>query len=357
VIRVLLVSRFDPFEPRPQPLQVLSTAIGLERCGAQVTLVMDSHHRSTRNDVAEHLGQDLGPGLDLRLVHGLHPGARGLKRRLLLTRLARQSWDGVLTRDFKLTPLLTRLGLRVIHEWHAVPTAQGQGDEGESRAAEAAAAHVFVTQGLRDFVAARDRRLAGPILVAPNGCFCDPAAAERRIGSLHAADEIVVAGLFRRPTDAALLAAIADSLPNHLRLVVAGAAPDDVTRSSRVTALGTVPPARIPSLIDGALGQLALYRDDLNTQVFASPMKVVSALASGVPLIATDLPTVRALTGSDALLVTPGDPDAVVDAVRRLDADREDARRIARNALRRAAVLDWEQRGAAIIEFLGEAGG
>ena len=349
---VLLVSRFDPFEPRPQPIQVLSTAIGLARAGANVTVVMDHQggHRGT--DVDDHLGQALGSRLDLRLVRGQHPGIRGLRRRVLLGRLSRRPWDGVLSRDFKLTPFLARLGFDVVHEWHSVPSALGQASEREERAAAAAVANVFVSAGLRDFVAQRFPQASGPSLVLPNGCFCAADAAEIRLDALETANTVLVAGLFRQPMDAALLSAVADSLPDDLRLVVAGAAPEGMAQSVRVSALGTVPPARVPSLLDGALCQLALYRQDLNTEVFASPMKVVSALASGVPLVATDLPTVRSLTGSDALLVKPSDADAVVGAVRRLAGDREFSRKMARRALHRATSLDWTQRGRALIEFL-----
>ena len=352
--RVLMVSRFDPFEPRPQPIQILSTAIGLSRAGADVTVVMDlkAGRRDVGDDVAVHLGQALGDGLDLRLVRGRHPGIRGLRRRLLLTRLSRRPWDGVLSRDFKLTPLLARMGLDVVHEWHSVPSALGQTGEREERAAVAAVAHIFVSRGLRGFVSERFPRSAGPALVLPNGCFCDPPAAESRLAALETAHKVIVAGLFRQPTDAELLVSVAESLPPDLRLVVAGAAPEALARSARVSALGTVPPAQVPSLLDGALCQLALYRRDLNTEVFASPMKVVAALASGVPLIATDLPTVRDLTGSDAVLVEPGEVDAVVTAVRRLSEDRRRARLTARGALQRATPLDWVRRGRSLITFL-----
>jgi len=271
-------------------------------------------------------------------------------------RLARREWDGVLTRDFKLTPLLTRLGLDVVHEWHSVPSALGQGSEGEGRAAAAAVAHVFVSRGLREFV---DRRfgVAGPTLVLPNGCFLDDAAARRRLQDLPNATDVVVAGLFRQPTDVRVLATLAGHLPADLRLVVAGDAPAECRQAEGVRALGTVPPARIPSLLDGALCQLALYGEDLNTETFASPMKVVGAMGSGVPLVATDLPTVRDLTGSDALLVPPGDTTAAADAVRRLHGDRGLARRLADDALRRAAALDWQQRGAHLLDFLRSLGG
>jgi glycosyltransferase involved in cell wall biosynthesis len=53
------------------------------------------------------------------------------------------------------------------------------------------------------------------------------------------------------------------------------------------------------------------------------PNKAFQALASGVPLVTADTPAARELlaNGESALLVPPGDPEALADALRRLTAD------------------------------------
>jgi len=60
------------------------------------------------------------------------------------------------------------------------------------------------------------------------------------------------------------------------------------------------------------------------------PNKVFQALACGAPVVTADTPAARELLtdGESALLVPPGDPDALVAALRRLAADPELARRI-----------------------------
>lgn len=356
--RVLVVSRFDPFEPRPQPLQVLSTVAGLAAAGAAVTLVMD--HRggraAGRDRVEAHLGRPLGESVDLRLVRGGHPGVRGLRRRLVLMRLLRRPWDLVLSRDFRLTALVDRLrgrGPALVHEWHAIPSALGQGREGEDRAARAADAHAFVSQGLAEFAAARFGLAADACAVVPNGCWLDAELAARGLDALPTARRVLTAGLFRQPADAGILVEIARGLGGELELAVAGAAPDALEALAGVSMHGTLPPAAVPELLPGCLCQLALYRDDLNTQHFASPLKVVAAMASGVPLVATDLPSVRALVQHEhsALLVPAGDSAAALTAVRRLAGDRRLARTLAENALRAASGFTWEGRGAALLRL------
>ncbi|MFL5408022.1 MAG: glycosyltransferase [Myxococcales bacterium] len=65
------------------------------------------------------------------------------------------------------------------------------------------------------------------------------------------------------------------------------------------------------------------------------PNKVFQALACGVPVVTADTPAARELLtdGESALLVPPGDPGALADAVRRLAGDPELARRIAGGGL------------------------
>jgi glycosyltransferase involved in cell wall biosynthesis len=61
------------------------------------------------------------------------------------------------------------------------------------------------------------------------------------------------------------------------------------------------------------------------------PNKAFQALACGAPLVNGDTPATRELLtdGESALLVPPGDPAALADALRRLAADEQLARRIA----------------------------
>ena len=165
---------------------------------------------------------------------------------------------------------------------------------------------------------------------------------------------MLTTGLFRQPDDGDLLVRVARTLAPGFELVVAGAAPAALDGVEGVTTHGTVSPARIPDLWPGSLCQLALYRDDLNTRRFASPLKVVAAMASGVPLIATDLPTVRTLVEHEhsALLVGPGDTDGVIRAIARLDDDPALARALATHAVEAARELTWERRGEGLLAFV-----
>ncbi len=342
--RVLMVTRFDPFAPRPQPLQALWAADGLARAGARVTLLMDAQGSAPpeRGAVEAYLGRTLHPRLDLRFAAGRHPGVRGVRRRWIAVSCLRAGIDAVLTREVGITAQLARLrplglGAPIVHEWHALPSALGQKDEGEARAVELADAQIFVSPGLRRVVEEL-HGLEGPAIVLDNGCHPDPESAQRALDGLPVAQRVLCASMGRGPADDRLLDRIT-ALPEHLELV---------------RAVGRLTPAELADRMPGCLCQLALYVDDLNTRRFASPLKVVQALASGVPLVASDLPTVRryVVDGESALLVPPGDPSALSDALLRLDRDRGLAHRLARTALDRAPDWSWTRRGERLLALL-----
>ncbi len=80
-----------------------------------------------------------------------------------------------------------------------------------------------------------------------------------------------------------------------------------------------------------------LTKNDRNTKQGCCPLKVLEAMASGVPLIASDLEVVRELVDSEreAILVRPGSGKAIKDAVFRLIHEQGLAASLATAARRR----------------------
>ena len=95
-----------------------------------------------------------------------------------------------------------------------------------------------------------------------------------------------------------------------------------------------------------------LTADDRNLVQGCCPLKVLEAMASGTPLVASDLPVVRELARPDvdALLVRPGSAKSIKDAVLRLAADPALGRQIATSA--REAVVrhrTWRHAQASLV--------
>jgi glycosyltransferase involved in cell wall biosynthesis len=92
---------------------------------------------------------------------------------------------------------------------------------------------------------------------------------------------------------------------------------------------------------------------------WTSPMKVFEYMASGRPIVISDLPVLREVLRPDvdALMVEPEDPEALIGALRRLADDPALGERLAASALERARTeFTWEARALGILErFVPEA--
>ena len=122
-----------------------------------------------------------------------------------------------------------------------------------------------------------------------------------------------------------------------------------------LTVMPPVPPSQVPALYGESEIVLVPYQPGLKQVGSMSPLKLFEALASGRPIIASDLPTIREVVRNehDALLVPPDEPRAWLEAVERLRADPELAARIAASARETARNYSWEARAAGIARAIG----
>lgn len=123
---------------------------------------------------------------------------------------------------------------------------------------------------------------------------------------------------------------------------------------SRVTVLEPEPQSELVKRLhdcDAILVPLTL--SDRNTVQGCCPLKALEGMASGTPVIATDLPVVRELgqDGEHFLLVRPGSVDHIAETMVRLWSDRQLAERISRQARRHAEEnYTWRRAGDSLID-------
>jgi glycosyltransferase involved in cell wall biosynthesis len=135
------------------------------------------------------------------------------------------------------------------------------------------------------------------------------------------------------------------------RLLVVGDGPSgELLRGLAATVTGPVPPTRVPSLLAGAAIGLAPYSPDAPR--YFSPLKLFEYLAAGLATVVADLPAVTAVVDDDtAVVIPPGDAEALAHAVAALCADSSERRRLGDNgrALVEAAHT-WRHRARRILE-------
>ena len=145
-----------------------------------------------------------------------------------------------------------------------------------------------------------------------------------------------------------------------LALIGEGPAREELAReaaerglSERLVFCGARPHAEIPRLLTAF--DVALI-PAINP--YASPLKLHEYMAASLPVIAPDQPNLREVLtpGEDALLVPPGDHEALAGALRRLGTDaalRERLGRAARATIERRD-LTWRANAERVVRAVGE---
>ncbi len=86
---------------------------------------------------------------------------------------------------------------------------------------------------------------------------------------------------------------------------------------------------------------------------YTSPLKLFEYMASGTPIVASDLPSTREILSEEsALLVVPDDSKAFADGVRRFLAEPELGTRLSQNARTAVRNFTWEKRAHSIFNFI-----
>jgi glycosyltransferase involved in cell wall biosynthesis len=374
--------------PRAQSLQVAQTAGAFARAGIATTLLHPLRASST----------PLPPGLDVWDYYGLPKSARPVAEALrcidwidrvpralqyVPARLQESSFAKsaalrvlgghpeatVLSREAECAlALVSKRRARVFLELHRVPGSRLR-RRWTLAACKGAAGVIAISGGVRD-----DLVLLGveaqTILVEHDGFesarFAGlPArqAARERLKLPADAPLVVYTGGLLEWKGAEVLVEAARALPD-VYFAIAGGMPADVARLR--TQAGGLANLRIDGFQAPELVPLYLAAGDLGvvpnrakpaiSAKYTSPLKVFEAMAVGLPLVASDLPSLREILhhGEDAWLVKPDDPQALADGIRTLVADPSLRARLGKTLGARASEHSWDARAARIIAWIDE---
>lgn len=89
------------------------------------------------------------------------------------------------------------------------------------------------------------------------------------------------------------------------------------------------------------------------SRLYTSPMKLFEYMASGVPIITSDLPSIReVLNEQNAILVEPGNPKSFASGIREVLNNKELADMISTQAFLDVKEYTWRKRVKMVISFL-----
>lgn len=387
-VRVLYLAdiRF-PLE-RANGIQTLRTCHALALRGHDVVLGVRPDTRRPARDPFAFYGVGPAPSLSVEraLVAGPEPVRRAMYMAAALVRTTAASFDVVLTRDLGVASALLALPRRlrppVVYESHGFaptiaterPALLSDGRHASRRKTARLLArervvwshadgYVTITRTLVEEMRERfgDRRL---VEVVRDGADLGP---DERYRPWPAHSPVVVAyagHLYPWKGVDVLLQAVS-RVPSVRALVIGGHPGEaDLPRLQRVARhlslsqtmfTGLVDPARVAALLRGAD---ILVLPNVETRIsagYTSPLKLFEYMAAGRPIVASDLPALREVLqdGVNAILVPPGDPDAMAAAINRLIGRPAEAERLAKRARVDAADYTWTRR-AERLEWLLE---
>jgi glycosyltransferase involved in cell wall biosynthesis len=366
---------------RANGVQVVKTAAALAAGGWPTTLLVRRSDPRPAEEILALYGVAPEAHLRVRRLAVRHRrGSFALPRAAFLLRAAAAAARArgvVFTRDLQLADVLLRLvprlRRRLVYEAHAVeslmyaersrlyagapppdPAKERRLFRREGRVWRKAAAIVTTTDGIRRTLGER----YGPrerTAVVPNGCD-RPAGAFPGLATEEPPRVLYAGQLYPWKGVDVLVEAVA-RVPG-CRLVVLGGLPGE-SDLERVRALvearglaarselrGTVPQREVAAELQRAAVVAVPFLHTGMTEAHTSPLKAFEAMAAGRPIVASDLPSSREFLrdGDNALLVPPGDADALAGALRRLLDDRALALRLAGAAFAEAPRYAWPER-------------
>lgn len=291
-----------------------------------------------------------------------------------LARMVLQGDTGVLVRDHYTLSILVgglraRDRARLAAEVHSLPPA-GPRRNRVMRALRCLPAVIAISYALRDDLV-EGGVLPEAVLVAHDGVHLqrytdlpDMHTARTHLGVPDLPTVVYAGQLFPWKGVDTLVEAMTE-LPD-VQLSVVGGEGADLRRlvelaqrlvPGRVHFTGTVQHSAVPFHL--AAGDLIVLPNSAQEEIsarFTSPLKLFEAMATGRPLVASDLPSLREVLEHDrnALLVAPDDKSALAAGIAELLADTERGERLARQARVDVEPYDWAERGRAVAQFLRE---
>jgi len=119
---------------------------------------------------------------------------------------------------------------------------------------------------------------------------------------------------------------------------------------------GFVPHRDIKKYLKEANVGVIPLTDNVMSRYFTSPLKMFEYMSAGVPIVASDLPTIReVLTDHEnAILVKPGDSKDLAQGIMELLDDRELVNKLSKKAYEDVKQYSWDMRAERIISVLND---
>lgn len=222
---------------------------------------------------------------------------------------------------------------------------------------------ITISKGLKDYYGSGNK-----ILVAPDGVDItqfvitkDKLLLRQILGLPKNKNIILYTGHLYDWKGVRTLADSADFLDDDTIVVFVGGTDADLMKfkssyycNSNLLILGRKPHDQIPLYLKSAdilvIPNSGKFDD---SRLYTSPMKLFEYMASGTPIVASDLPSIREiLNENNALFFAADDPVSLSRSIKYLLHNRNLMERISRQASRDIIKFSWQERASKILTFI-----
>lgn len=357
-------------------IQIMKTCEAMAQTGATVLLLVPRRRNPIAEDPFTYYGVQKNFNIQKifcvnLLALGVFPWLGFLIESFFFTCAAlffvwREKPDVVYTRDALPALFFPYAHRNVFYEIHSLPSAS---DPVQRAIWKHPRGLVVISQGIKDELVERGIH-ASKIFVARDGVDIERFLIKR--SKTDCRDELVLpqdkrlivyTGHLYAWKGASVLARAAPLLPSEVLVFLVGGTAEDVQRfreeyrSPHLTIVGHRPSSEMP--LWGRAADLLILpnsgKEKISTH-YTSPLKLFEYMASGTPMIVSDLPSMReVLDDHDALFCPPDDPEALAKKIQEGLAHLTERQARSAELRERSKRYSWSERGRIIIDILSRA--
>jgi glycosyltransferase involved in cell wall biosynthesis len=227
------------------------------------------------------------------------------------------------------------------------------------------------TDALREHICKHNSGLESRIITARNGV--DPTlfdirsssrrATRDRLGIKDATTVVGYTGRVNIEKGVLTILKAAALLEDHpVRFLLVGKVYDDIAARAAllpaVTLAGFIPPSQVANWSAASDILVLPTSADISYADFTCPLKLFEYMASGRPVLCSDLPVLREVVTNEVngLFFRPDDAESLAAGIERLRTDRSLADSLAQAAQADAAQCTWDRRAELVAAFIEESG-
>ncbi|MGM0439871.1 MAG: glycosyltransferase family 4 protein [Chlamydiota bacterium] len=222
----------------------------------------------------------------------------------------------------------------------------------------------ILTNYAQEIILKKEFSSFGKYVVIPNGAEveCFQGASSSRNETVY---PLTYTGQFTAWKNIRLLFQALQLLDKRFYLRIAGGKGDEHSKTiitnlaqeygveDRIEYFGFVSPEKLVStVIEGSAALLLPLGDNIESRYFTSPLKLFEYLATDIPIVAVDMPTIRMITGTDLIYLSSLDPKDFARNIERAVQDQSSNRYERRHRV--AQKYSYLQRSEKLDAVLGE---